>query len=187
MGFFDGCTGKPEDAFAPDFSVIPNGTTARAVIKTINMVDEATQYGPQKHFQVIWELLDGEFKDREVKQNIKCFIGNDNVVRLGRNMLLLLLTLCGHKLAHDNEPTVFDLLPLINKQLGIKIRETEGSILGKDGCPKFYNSVSELHPLDDKFITVTGIKLQPKSGKRGSSQQQDIPNIADNLDGSIPF
>ncbi len=187
MAFFDGCTGKAEDAFISDMTIIPNGTAAKAQILKIEIVDKDNKFtGPQKFIEVSWKLIDGDYKNREVKQKIKVFNGDENQLRRARNMLMLLLNLCQHKIAHDNEPTVFDLLPIHGKVLGIKIREW--SMEKQDGSGVMEgNFISEVHLADDKFVTETGVKSQPKIPKSKNRSYSDIPNIADTLDDSIPF
>ena len=188
--FFDGITGKAEDAFVSDMTIIPNNTAAKAQILKVEIVEKDNKFtGPQKYIEVSWKLLDGDFKSREVKQKIKVFNGDDNQLKRARNMFLLLLNLCQHKLTHDDEPTVFDLLPLHGKVIGIKIREW--SMEKQDGSGVMEgNFISEIHLADDSFKTETGVKSQPKTPKPGSSynnQHSGIPNIADAADSDIPF
>lgn len=188
MSFFDGITGSADDAFVPELTVIPNNTTARAQIAKVNIVETRNQYtGEQKFIEVSWKLIDGDYKTREVKQKIKCFNGDENQLKRARNMLMLLLNLCQHKLTHDNEPTVFDLLPLTGKVLGIKIREW--SMEKQDGSGVMEgNFISEIHLADDSFKTETGVKAQLKTPKpKSAGNYSDIPNIADAGDSDIPF
>lgn len=183
MGFFNGCTGDAQSAFVSDFSVIPNNTSARAAIKSIQVVESDNKYtGAQKYIAVCWQLLDGDFKGREVTQKIKCFQGEEAPLQRARNMLLLIMNLCQFKMTHDLEPTTFDLLPMTGKMLGIKIREW--SMPKQDGSGMLEgNFISEVHPLNDYWITETGIKLV---AKKPVSSQSNIPNIADS-DESLPF
>lgn len=188
MAFFDGISGSTQDAFIPELTIIPNNTTARAQITLITIVEKHNKYvGDEKYIEVSWKILDGDFKAREVKQKIKCFVGDDNQLKRARNMLMLLLNLCDYKIPHEGEPTVFDLLPLTGKILGIKIREW--SMEKQDGSGTMEgNFISEIHSADDKFMTETGIKSLPKSPRpKSPSAQSGIPNIADDLDDSIPF
>jgi hypothetical protein len=183
MAFFDGCSGKAEDAYVGDFSIIPNNTTARAMIKTIQVMETSNKYtGAQKFIEISWQLLDGDFKNREVKQKIKCFEGDESALKRARNMLLLVMKLCQFQLSHELEPTTFDLLPLTGKMLGIKIREW--SMEKKDGSGTMEgNFVSEVHPLDDKWVTETGVKSVSKVHK--PTQQQNVPDISESDD--LPF
>lgn len=186
MAFFDGITGSSDDAFVPELTIIPNNTCARAQISKIEVIELTNQYqGAQKFIQVSWKILNGDFKTREVKQKIKCFIGDENQLKRARNMLMLLLNLCQYKIPHDNEPTVFDLLPLTGKVLGIKIREWSMEKQDRSGIMEG-NFISEIHLADDNFLTETGIKLAPKIPKTSSYGHSDIPNIAD-TEQDIPF
>jgi hypothetical protein len=186
MSFWNGVTGKAEDAFVQQITLIPNNTTAPAIIKTLHIAETSDQYqGQQKFIEITWKLASGDFKGCEVKQKIKCFIGEEKQLTRARNMLKLLLNICNYTLSHDGEPVTADLLPLTGRVVGVKVREWQ--IEKKDGSGVIEgNFVAELWPVDDKFVTETGLKLAPKAPKPMPQYSQSIPNIADD-NGDIPF
>lgn len=188
MAFFSGITGKAEDAFLPEMSIIPNNTQAPAQIKSISVVDTTTPYaGHQKFVEVTYKLVSGDFKTREVKQKIKVFTGDSQQIQRARNMLKLLMDLCGHELPHDNEPETRDFLAMHNKIVGVKVREWQMEKNDGSGVMEG-NFVAEIHKVDDKFITETGIKLSAKSPKPSGQYTMDVPNIADSeIDQELPF
>lgn len=186
MSFFDGCTGSQEDAFVPDFTVIPNGTTAPALFKSIMLMEKDSQYtGHEKFYEITWKIASGEFKDQQVTQKIKCFTGTPDQIKRAKNMLLLLIKLCKLELTHDLEPSLHELAKMQGKIVGIKIREW--SMQKSDGSGYIEgNFVSELHEINDKFVTQTGKKLENK--KQENMQQQELAELsADNENGEIPF
>ena len=186
MSFWNGVSGKAEDAFLPEMSVIPNNTQAPAQIKSISVVETNTQYaGNQKFVEVVYKLVSGEFKTREVKQKIKVFTGDSQQIQRARNMLKLLMDICGHELTHDNEPVTQDFTPMTGKIVGVKVREWQ--IEKNDGSGVMEgNFVAEIHKVDDKFVTETGVKLAAKSPKPSNQYAMDVPNIADS-ESDLPF
>ena len=65
-------TGRPEDAFIPDLTIIPNNTSAPGQIKLINLVDKINNFSQQqeKYYEITYKLMAGDFKGREVTQKI---------------------------------------------------------------------------------------------------------------------
>jgi hypothetical protein len=171
MSFFEGVTGRAEDAFTKEFTIIPNNTTAPAMIKSVSLVEKSTQFGEQKHFEIVWKLAAGEFKGQEATQKIKCFLGDSQQIGRARNMLKLLLDLTKVTINHDQEPDVHELKLMQNKVLGIKIREWQ---MEKNNGSGFMegNFVSEVHHIDDSFITQSGTKL---AAKVASSANYSLP------------
>ena len=56
MSFFEGVTGRAEDAFTKEFTIIPNNTTAPAVIKEIFLIEKFTNFGEQTHYQIVGKI-----------------------------------------------------------------------------------------------------------------------------------
>lgn len=155
-------TGSAESAFLPDFTIIPDGTYAMALIKKFETINKPmSQYSDaQKFIQITYKLADGDFKGREVIQKIKVFDGKPEQIERALNMLKLIMDLCGFKPDHNNEPTPAELSTMQGKVLGIKIREW--SVPKQDGTGYIDgNYVSEVY--DTKgFKSETGIKLEVK-------------------------
>lgn len=152
-------TGDADSAFLPEFSIIPDGTTAKATIKTFEVVEkEATQYAAATRFlQITYKILDGSYKGREVTQKIKVFDGKPEQIDRNLNMLKLIMQLCNCKPTHAGEPTDADLAVMHGHIVGIKIREW--SLPRADGSIMDGNFVCEVHPTAN-FETKTGVKLE---------------------------
>ena len=155
-------TGRPEDAFTPEFDeIIPDGTTAPAELVLVELIDRLNQYKsePEKFYQITWSIVSGEFKGRQVTQKIKCFFGKPAQIAKALNMLMLIMKLCNYKPPHSNEPTAAELMSMRGKILGIKICEYQLDVGDKILTG---NWVREAHAVTDAFITQTGVKLKPK-------------------------
>jgi hypothetical protein len=182
-------TGRPEDAFIPDMTIIPNNTTAPGQIKSINLVDRINGFSreQEKYYEFTYKLMAGDFKGQEVTQKIKCFLGEQKSIGRALNMLKLIMDLCGYKPAHGNELTSAELLPMVGKILGLRIREWQ--IEKSDGKIMEGNFVSEVWPINDKFVTESGIKLLAKPSKQmpfsSGVMQPGIPDFES--DEGIPF
>ncbi len=150
--------GNSQLAFTAELSsvIIPNGTTAKAMIKKFELIEKFNpNFYDSQYYEITWQLIDGDYKDIEVKQKIKCFDREPKTKDRALEMMMLLFKLCQIQ-STQQAPTVFDLLPFTGKVLGIKIREWQQN--GKEG-----NWVSEVHLADNDFKTTTGKKLQAKS------------------------
>jgi hypothetical protein len=180
-------TGKPEDAFISDFSIIPDGTVATAMLKKIVTVTKDNQYTAttEKYYEATWKILDGEFKNREVTQKIKCFNGKPEQIDRNLNMLKLLMILCEFKPTHSNAPDDLDMMPMIGKQVVIKIREW--SMPKNDGGIIEGNFVSELHKIGD-IEPMVGVKKEviSKPTRGVESALTRNPKMID-LNDDLPF
>lgn len=147
-------TGKAEDAFAKQFTHIPDGTMALARIDTfIN-----AEYEGNKYLSIDWLLTDGDFKGQKVNQKIKVYgdtRAKDSAKARHRalNMLKLIYQLFNTKPKHSSDPTDQDLAVFVGKVAGIRIRETEPNDQGRQ-----YNWVSEIHE-SKGFKCETGISI----------------------------
>lgn len=160
--------GSAENSHLVQFTTIPDGTTATAAIKSL--ID--TEYNGARFYQVTYKLIDGDFKEREVRQKIKCFESDSKKRDRGVNMLLRLFNICG-VMPPQEAPTNNDLMVFINKIVGVKIREWHDD--GKEG-----NYVAEVHPVNNEFTVATGQKLPPQDSldsafRRNSRVDKDVP------------
>lgn len=166
-------TGSAEDAFNSGFSPIPDGTMAVAMIKSFEFI-ESEQYQPR--YQVRWKIADGEFKNRELSQNIYAFEEDADKADKAKNMMMRIYKLCEHKPAHANAPTNADLAPMQGKLCSIKIDMYKA----KDG--KSRNLVSEVHESAYTPAAQEGLYDSALS-KFGRS----APTSASPSDSDIPF
>lgn len=150
-------TGKAEDAFAKQFTQIPDGTKALAKVESFtNQVYKDSGF---KYLNIEWVLTDGDFRGQKVTQKLKVFGGDQNdkdpskTRHRALNMLKLLYQLFNLKPKHTNPPTDQDLASFSGKVAGIKIRETEPNDKGKS-----YNWVAEVHA-SSGFKSETGAGL----------------------------
>lgn len=141
--------GSEERSHSKGFELIPNNTTASSIIKKSELLK--IQDSNDKFYQITYQLIDGDFKGSFVQQKIKCFDHDDKKRDRNLNMLFRLFKLCNYKPDHNSEPNNDDLINLNGNHIGIKIREWEYD--GKQG-----NWVSEIHAVDDNFVSKTGIK-----------------------------
>jgi hypothetical protein len=150
-------TGKSEDAFAKQFTQIPDGTKALAKIESFtNQKHKDTGF---QYLNIEWVLQDGDFRGQKVQQKLKVYGGDQydkdpmKTRHRALNMLKLLYQLFNVKPKHTNPPTDQDLASFSGKIAGLKIRETEPNDNGRQ-----YNWVAEVHPSKD-FKSETGAGL----------------------------
>lgn len=180
-------TGKAEDAFAKQFTQIPDGTKALAKIESFsNQVNTQSGF---KYLSLEWVLTDGDFRGQKVQQKLKVFGGDQYDKDSARtrhralNMLKLLYQLFNMKPTHNGEPTDQDLASFYGKTAGILIRETEPNDKGRQ-----YNWVGEVHKSQGfKSETGAGLPVLAKTSVSAPSQQKLAPNTAPDLDDDIPF
>ncbi len=185
-------TGSPDLAYIKDFDIIPNNTMALAKIKSFKLHEEIRAFdgAEVREYRIVWNITSGEFKNREVTQKIKPFdIKPDNADR-ALNMMKLIMDLCKFVPTHGDEPTDKDLLPMVGKEAGIKIREW--SMPKKDGSGNSQgNFVSEVHsPIG--FICETGIPMKIKEEYPSSAVESALTRnsrVVDttDLNDDIPF
>jgi len=183
-------TGEESKAFAPDFSTIPEGTTAVAKIKSFEVVNkEATQYAEaQKFIQVTYKILEGDYVHREVTQKIKCFDGKDHAIERNLNMLVLVMKLCQFTPIHNNEPTASELGSMCGKIIGIVIGEW--SLPKKDGTGMMEGNFVRECKRSEGFECKTGVKAEVKvmpMADNAFSRDKARRDAADDLDSDIPF
>lgn len=150
-------TGKAEDAFAKQFTQIPDGTKALAKIESFT--NQEHKDSGFKYLNIEWALTDGDFRGQKVQQKLKVYGGDKfdkdpaKTRHRALNMLKLLYQLFNVKPKNNNPPTDQDLAYFSGKIAGIKIRETEMNEKGRQ-----YNWVAEVHPSKD-FKSETGAGL----------------------------
>ena len=188
MGFWTSGTGEmptglPQDAFVSDFSIIPEGTSASAMIKSFTLIEKENKYSgtTDKFYNVVYRLLDGNFKSREVTQKIKCFDGKPEQIQRALNMLKLVMQLCDFKPSHNNAPGDIELITMVNKIVSIKIGEW--SIPKADGSGVMEgNFVREVHA-SGAIATETGVKAEVVHRPTDSALQRNagMPELNDDL------
>ena len=182
-------TGAEDKSFVADFSTIPEGTSAVASIKKAEVVSkEATQYaGEQKFIEVTYKIVDGDYKNREVRQKIKCFDGTNDQVERNLNMLMLIMKLCDFKPTHNDEPTASELASLCGKIIGIVIGEW--SLPKQDGTGNMEgNFVRECYK-SEGFKCETGVKAEIKHAApvSDSAMSRNKPDMDDGFMNDVPF
>ena len=110
-------SGSEAASFASNFMQIPDNTQANACVKSF----EPKEFDGQKSYQVVWELLDGEFKGALVRQSITPFAQDVKKADRSKEMFVRLYNLCELKPKHANEPTKEDLAVFQGKSCSIKI------------------------------------------------------------------
>lgn len=151
-------TGKPEDAFAKTFTIIPDGTMALAKIASF----EHAEYQGSRYLSVDWMVIDGAFKGSKVNQKLRVFDDNEKVRHRALNMLKLLYQQFNLKPLHADEPNNDELSVFIDKIAGLKINETDPNIEGKS-----YNWVAEVHKAAG-FKCETGVPKAISAPKQSS-------------------
>jgi len=165
-------TGKTEDAFAKQFTQIPDGTKALAKIESFS--NQSYKDSGFKYLNIEWILQDGEFRGQKVQQKLKVYGGDQHdkdpmrTRHRALNMLKLIYQLFNIKPKHANPPTDQDLAMFVGKIAGIKIRETAPNDRGKQ-----YNWVAEIHSsLGFKSETGAGIPIMAQSTINSYSSYQ---------------
>jgi hypothetical protein len=176
MSFWQSQSGTPIDGSAENAHVgsltpIPNDTTAPVSIKSIDLKN----FNGDEFYQAVYRIIEGDYKGRDVRHNIKCFQADKSKRDREVNMLMRLYKVCGKTPPEDHAPDNDELLPLRGSVIGVKIQEWFFD--GKEG-----NWISEIHPVDDKFKTETGIKAVhdlssafSRNESRKSGIDDDVP------------
>lgn len=173
-----GISGRSEDAFTRDFELIPNNTMALA--KIVSFVNNNDEY-----LEVMWKITSDSYKNREVRQKIKCFSGKDEQIDRALNMLKLIMDLCTFKPSHGNAPSNEDLAKMCGKVCGIKIREyampkDDGSGMATG------NFVSEVHAIGG-FQCEIGEKMKVDNVIESAFSRHEARQSAPLVDEDIPF
>ncbi len=137
--------GSDENCFANYFPQIPDNTVASAVIKHFTM----QTFESEDYYQVIWELIDGDYAGSQVRQRISPFDADDNKAQRSLNMLMRLFVLCKIKPSHDGAPSNDELSAFKGIILCIK---TGAGVYNS----KPFTNVREVHE-QGKLATKTGV------------------------------
>lgn len=197
MAFFQSRTGRTvngseENSFATNFRSLPDNTQAPAAIKKF-VVQE---YQGDIYYQIVWQLVDGDFKGAEVKQTIKPFDQDDIKAERALNMMYRIFTIGGLRTDFQDMPVNEDLAALKGKIMAIKIGN--GIIGGEERT--WVREVwrdGELETTTGETKVRTGTPSLPVSGtgippspvvdsalSRNSQRQSAVPNLAED---DIPF
>lgn len=167
-------TGKAEDAFAKQFTQIPDGTKALAKIKSFT--NQKNKESGFQYLNIEWVLQDGDFRGQQVQQKLKVYGGDQydkdpaKTRHRALNMLKLIYELFKIKPKHSNPPSDQELALFIGKIAGIKIRETAPNDHGRQ-----YNWVAEVHP-SQGFKSETGEGLPVVAHALVSNHSSNLNN-----------
>jgi hypothetical protein len=100
-------TGKADDAFLKDFSIIPDGTMGLAKIESFIKIED--KRAGMLYYAIDWQLIAGDFKGRRVTQKIKAFDPDPKARHRALNMLKLIYMLFHTKPASSEEPSDTEL------------------------------------------------------------------------------
>lgn len=174
--------GTPENAFASQFQVIPDGTKAIAELVKV----ELDEWEGRKKYTFHWKLLDTAYKGNIVRHALKCFDTNPKARDRHVNMLLLIMKMANHKPVNKDAPTPEYLQQMRGLQVGLLIQEWWSEDGSKNG-----NWVSEVHP-PQGFESYEGKKIEsapiatPKPVDE-LRQSATFANAQVNVDDDIPF
>jgi hypothetical protein len=172
-------TGKADDAFAKQFTQIPDGTKALAKIQSFT--NQSHKESGFQYLNIEWVLTDGDFKGQKVQQKLKVYGGDQydkdpaKTRHRALNMLKLLYELFKIKPKHSNPPTDQDLASFGGKIAGIHIRETAPNDRGRS-----YNWVAEVHP-------AQGFKCETGAGLPVIAQTSVSSYASNNASINTPF
>lgn len=141
--------GTPESAFTKTNRIIPDNTMVLAMIKKF----ELAEYNGNQFHQITWKIVDGEFKNQEVRQKIHTFDLDNNKRHRGLNMMMLIFKMFNESPKSNDAPTTEELNMFCGKIAGIKVNEFPRDD-GKTG-----NWVSEVHAAAG-FKPEQGVKLE---------------------------
>lgn len=169
-------SGSESASFASNFLQIPDNTTANAKIKSF----EPKEFDGQKSFQIVWTLIDGEYKGAMVKQSITPYAQETVKADRAKEMFVRLYNLCDLKPKHANEPTKEDLSSFNGKACSIKIGN--GIIQGVERT-----WVREVHSADHLPVETghtpvmvgspvdSAFSRNPKTSKMDNDLGDDVP------------
>lgn len=178
-------TGEAKDAFIGDFTQIPEGTCADAIIKSFMLVEKENKFSNKndRFYEIKYKLLNGDYKGREVSQKIKCFDGKPEQIDRALNMMKLIMQLCDFKPTHNDEPNDIELGLMINKIVSIKIGEW--SMPKADGSGVMEgNFIREVHK-SGVLAAETGIKAEVVHRPTDSALTRNAK--MPDLDSDLPF
>ncbi len=156
-------TGMLQDILLPDFENIPHNTKALAKIKSFKLVSKNIAGKDVDQYEVVWKISDGPFRNREVIQKIKAFDEKPVTCQRALNMLKLIYTVAKHIPKHSGVPTDMDHMPLIGKEMGIKIGEWSMKRDNPKPDQSLFmtgNNITEIHEIGPNFVPEVGVKRE---------------------------
>ncbi len=186
-------TGNADKAFLGDFSLIPDGTSCKALIKSFKLVQKEDYKGDSdEYYEIKWRLIDGEFKDREVPQKLKVFLGKSEAIDRNKEMMMLIMNMFNYQMNHDGILVDDDLRFFVNKiasvVIGSWVFPTVDKKTGKEMMLEG-NNIKEVHPAGT-IETITGLDVSKKnkSSPVESALTRNSSNKAqETLNDQIPF
>lgn len=186
-------TGNANKAFLGDFTIIPDGTSCKALIKSFKLISKDNlNAAPEEYYEITWRLIDGDFKDRQVSQKLKVFSGKSESIDRNKEMMMLIMNMFHYQMQHDGILTDDDLKFFINKIASVVIGAwnypTVDKKTGKDITLEG-NNVREVHPAGT-IETVTGLdvsKNKKYSPVESALNRNASRNIDPTLNDEIPF
>lgn len=173
--------GSEKNANIGTFTIIPDGTTAPALIKSVELeeFDDGTHI-----YKATLSLQDGDYKGQNVFMNMKCFDKNPKKRDRAVNQLLRLYKLCHKKPEHSLAPKNEELMILRDNIIGIEVGQWDMD--GKQG-----NFIRGTYPYDADFETKTGEYIEPKTAAP-EPRHEEQTTVADyarkkTLDEDLPF
>jgi hypothetical protein len=172
--------GTPDEAFTKGLEVIPHGSKALGIVVSAKFDQD---FMGNTIVRIEWQLTNGEFAKRQIKQNIKIYDKDENKRATALNMLMLMFRVFCIPLDMSRAPIDGDLAQFVHKQAGIKIDEYYTT--KNDGKILHGNYVSEVHPVDG-FEVMTG---KPKKAPESVRNQQSNQAVADQaiVDDDVAF
>lgn len=166
--FFASKTGRPitgdeASSFSSNFRSLPDNTTCDAMIKSFRI----NNYLGEDYYQIIWQIVNGDFEGSDVKQRITHDDQDANRAERALNMLMRVLVLCEAKIDYETAPQNEDLAMLHGKILSIKIGN--GIIQGEDRT-----WVREVHKAGVLPVSTGQIKVSTKEPNKPSQQNSPV-------------
>ncbi len=186
-------TGNADKAFLGDFSLIPDGTSCKALIKSFKLVQKEDYKGDSdEYYEIKWRLIDGEFKDREVPQKLKVFLGKSEAIDRNKEMMMLIMNMFNYQMNHDGILVDDDLRFFVNKIASVVIGSWVFPTVDKQTGKQMIlegNNIKEVHPAGT-IETITGLDVSKKnkSSPVESALTRNSSNKAqETLNDQIPF
>lgn len=183
MSFWDSITGEvTEQQTRTGFEVIPNDTKALAMLEdTVLMTFEDNE-----NFKITWRLMNGDFKNRIVWQNLYVFDEDEKKAAKQRNMLAKIFEITGITRPADR-PTTNDLLRMKGKIVGIKIQEYP-RIDKKTGEFRNSNWISNVYVPNSDFVECTGTAMDTSEKNMAPVKKAAvIKDVKPEFNDDIPF
>jgi len=175
-------TNEQQNNTAAKFDVLPDGTTARAMLEGV----ELKTWEDNESFSLTWRIVDGDFAKRVVWQTLDIF-NKDNAKRASRHKSLLAKMYEVTGIPRPAErPWTNDILKLQGKLIGLKIREFP-RINERTGEMQNSNWIESIHADDASFVTKTGVKLDTSKANMAPAKPAAAKPSAPEFNDDISF